>query len=99
MNHRDNVWAEEQYAPRFIEAERRVVRPDAVASQKAPDEALIIASRLKDYIQAQAGFNTAGDVVDVLSDWVRELSADAIREARAEGRKTVMGRDFLKLRR
>ncbi|NJL24760.1 MAG: hypothetical protein HC902_06060 [Calothrix sp. SM1_5_4] len=60
----------------------------------APKEILIIASRLKDYINARAEMNTSAGVMDVLSDFVRVASERAIENARAEGRKTVMDRDF-----
>jgi len=55
---------------------------------------LIIASRLKDYIQARADMNTSASVMDVLSDQVRVLCDRAIENARADGRKTVLDRDF-----
>lgn len=68
------------------------------ANKNLPREVLIIASRLKEYIQARAEMNTSGNVVDVLSDHVRVICDRAIDNARAEGRKTVMDRDlaFLK---
>jgi hypothetical protein len=66
----------------------------AMAHDKTPKEVLIIASRLKEYIQAKAQYNTSGDVMDYLSDYVRVITDRAIDNARAEGRKTVMARDF-----
>ncbi len=65
-----------------------------IAKAQTPQEVLIIASRLKDYIQARSEFNTSASVMDVLSDYVRVLSDRAIDNARAEGRKTVLDRDF-----
>ena len=61
-------------------------------------EILIVASRLKDYIQAKGDMNTSSSVMDFLSDYVRVIADRAIDNARAEGRKTVMDRDlhFLK---
>lgn len=59
-----------------------------------PREVLIIASRLKEYIQARADMNTSGNVMDVLSDYVRVVCDRAIDNARSEGRKTVLDRDF-----
>lgn len=59
-----------------------------------PKDVLIIASRLKEYIQARGDMNTSGNVMDVLSDHVRVITDRAIDQARAEGRKTVMDRDF-----
>ena len=61
-----------------------------------PREILIVASKLKDYISAKADMNTSAAVMDVLSDIVREACDDAIDRARAEGRKTVLDRDFKK---
>ncbi len=60
----------------------------------APKEVLIIASKLKEYIQARSEFNTSASVMDVLSDQVRILCDRAIESARADGRKTVLDRDF-----
>lgn len=57
-------------------------------------EVLIVASRLKDYIAARSEMNTSANVMDVLSDHVRILADRAIDNARSEGRKTVLDRDF-----
>ena len=59
-----------------------------------PREVLVIASRLKDYVQARSEYNTSASVMDVLSDHLRVICDRAIDNARAEGRKTVMDRDF-----
>ena len=59
-----------------------------------PREVLIIASRLKEYITARSDYNTSAGVMDVLSDYVRILCDRAVDNARAEGRKTVLDRDF-----
>jgi histone H3/H4 len=40
--------------------------------------------------------NTSGDVADILSDFVRSHCDEAIENARKDGRKTVMARDFSK---
>jgi hypothetical protein len=63
-------------------------------STASPKEVLIIASRLKEYIQAKSDYNTSGAVMDVLSDYVRVLCDRAMDNARADGRKTVLDRDF-----
>lgn len=57
-------------------------------------EVLVIASRFKDYISARSGFNTSQSVMDLLSDHLRVLAERGIDSARADGRKTVMDRDF-----
>ena len=68
----------------------------APVSNKAPipREVVIIASRLKEYVQARSEFNTSASVIDVLSDHVRLVCDQAIDNARTEGRKTVLDRDF-----
>jgi histone H3/H4 len=58
------------------------------------NEVLVVVSKLKDYVRAQAGMNTAGNVAPALSDIVRKLCDDAIERAKSDGRKTVMDRDF-----
>lgn len=63
-----------------------------------PKEVLVIASRLKEYIHARSEYNTSGSVMDVLSDHLRIVCDRAIDNARSDGRKTVMDRDFEFLR-
>ena len=57
-------------------------------------ETLVIVSKLKKYIKANGGMNTAGNVAPALSDQIRRLCNQAIENARSDGRKTVMDRDF-----
>jgi histone H3/H4 len=57
-------------------------------------EILIVISKLKNYIRAKSGMNTAGSVAEALSDRVRSLCDQAIESARKDGRKTVMDRDI-----
>ncbi|HYO98101.1 MAG TPA: hypothetical protein VER33_26535 [Polyangiaceae bacterium] len=59
-----------------------------------PHDILLVVSKLKAYIRARSGFNTSDGVVDALSDHVRQLCDGAIERANAEGRKTVLDRDF-----
>lgn len=68
----------------------------SVLSSKIPRDILIVASKLKDYISARADMNTSAAVMEVLSDMVRRACDDAIDQARQEGRKTVLDRDFKK---
>lgn len=78
--------------------QRILIRPTPGAATSSavatPQEVLVIASRLKEYIQARAEFNTSAGVMDVLSVYLRVLCDRAIENARAEGRKTVLDRDF-----
>ncbi len=59
-------------------------------------EVLVVVSKLKDYIRSSAGMNTAGNVAPALSDVVRQLCDQAVENAKADRRKTVMDRDFSK---
>lgn len=94
----------EKLAPKSAEAgpSRTLIKPAPTASSSimtsanpsVPRDVLIIASRLKEYITAKADYNTSASVMDVLSDYVRVITDRAIDNARAEGRKTVLDRDF-----
>lgn len=58
------------------------------------NEVLVVASKVKSYIRARSGMNTSGTVLDALSNKLRQLCDEAIERAKADGRKTVMDRDF-----
>jgi hypothetical protein len=64
------------------------------AKTQMPREVLVIASRFKEYVQARGDMNTSANVMDFLSDYLRVAADRAIDNARADGRKTVMDRDF-----
>lgn len=57
-------------------------------------EILVVVSKLKAYVKSAADMNTSGNVAPRLSDIIRGLCDEAIQRARADGRKTVMDRDF-----
>ncbi len=57
-------------------------------------ESLIVASKLKGYIREKSGMNTSSAVIDAVSDKLRALCDTAIENAKKDGRKTVMDRDF-----
>jgi hypothetical protein len=63
------------------------------AASAAPEEILIVASRLKDFVRAESGFNTSDRVLEPLSAIVRRVCREAIENARRDGRKTVLDRD------
>ena len=69
---------------------------DAATKSAAPQEVLIVASRLKEFIRLSAGYKTSERVLGPLSDIVREVAEEAIRNARADGRTTVLDRDIPK---
>ncbi len=56
---------------------------------------LVVVSKVKDYIRSVSGMNTAGNVPPKVSDVVRSLCDRAIENAKKDGRKTVMDRDFV----
>ncbi len=103
LRHRD-AWADERTAP-TAEAWARTRELEAAAAPRShadgggttaapPRDVLVVVSKLKLYIRQAAGMNTSDDVVEALSDRLRRLCDDAIAHARADGRKTVMARDF-----
>ncbi len=59
------------------------------------NEVLVVVSKVKKYIRSAAGMNTSDRVTSTLSDIIRNLCNQAIERARADGRKTVMDRDFI----
>ncbi len=60
-------------------------------------EVLVVVSKLKKYIRDWSGMNTSDGAVAVLSDHLRELAREAIRQAGLDGRRTVLDRDFVKV--
>jgi hypothetical protein len=76
-------------APRRILPPPAPAKPDPVAG-----EVLIVMSKLKAYVRARSDMSTSDRVATPLSDAVRELCDRAIAKARAEGRRTVLDRDF-----
>ena len=72
---------------------RRIAVPQA-AAQDVPEDVLVVVSKLKAYVKARSGMNTSDGVVEVLSAKIRRLCDAAIEVAQADGRKTVLDRDF-----
>jgi len=72
------------------------MRQMAQSNQPVPDkEVLVVASKLKKYIKDRSGMNCSGDVLEILSDYLRHQANDAIDRAREDGRRTVKARDFM----
>jgi hypothetical protein len=95
--------AEEQERGAARDDERPEDRSEAAAprrrivsggEEEPPKEVLVVVSKLKSYVKARSGMNTSDSVVGVLSDHVRRLCDQAIRNAARDGRKTVLDRDF-----
>jgi hypothetical protein len=74
---------------------RRVLpAPEPRKPDPIEDDVLVVMSKLKNYVRARSGFSTSDRVAAPLSEALRALCDRAIDKARAEGRKTVLDRDF-----
>lgn len=76
--------------------QKKIIRTIPSVSTPATNsgEVLVVQSKVRDYIAEKSGFNTSSSAYDWLSMAVRILCEQAIDEARADGRKTVMDKDF-----
>jgi hypothetical protein len=102
----DTASAIEKRAPRVAEPEqgepmerKRIIAPSlsttsTSSSNNVDEEVLVVVSKVKKYISDRSGMNTSASVMDALTARVRLLCDQAIAEARNDGRKTVMDRDF-----
>ena len=69
--------------------------PQATPSKSSMShDVLVVVSKMKQYIKDVSEMNTAEDVNQILSEKIRKACDEAIQSARADGRKTVMARDF-----
>jgi histone H3/H4 len=57
-------------------------------------DVLVVTSKVKNYIKANGECNTAGETIEAISKAVEKILGDAIKNAKAQGRKTVMARDI-----
>ncbi len=58
------------------------------------NEVLVVASKVKNYIKDKGEMKTSGSVLTALSDRIRTMCDEAVENARSDGRKTVLDRDF-----
>ena len=58
------------------------------------NEVMVVVSKMKQYIRDVSEFNTSEDVNQTISEMIRVECDRAILKAKADGRKTVMARDF-----
>lgn len=98
-----SAWAEEERAPTVVDSgEERAPKRILVSSSSSsggnrediPEDILIVASKLKQYIKSKHDLSTSAGVFDRLSELVRRLADEAAQKAKSEGRKTLMDRDF-----
>jgi hypothetical protein len=73
---------------------RRIVGAAPELPEEDAKDVLVVVSKLKKFVRDRSGMNTSDSAVSVLSDHLRWLSIEALRQAAADGRKTVMDRDF-----
>ncbi len=101
--HRD-AWAVEERAPAEPDPpadaprKRRTGKPANGAARgsgtvREANEILVVASRLKAYIRRRDGCHTSDSVLPILSDRIRRICDEAIRNARRAERQTVLDRD------
>jgi hypothetical protein len=94
--HRE-AWAVEERAPRVPdppEGAPRKRKPRVISGgASGSGDILIVASRLKAYIRRDAGYNTSDTVLLVLSDAIRKICDESIKNARLAERQTVLDRD------
>lgn len=80
--------------PKRIIVQSPGATPVSVVKSSMDREVLVVVSKMKQFIKDISDMNTAEDVNQILSDKVRHECEKAIANARADGRKTVMARDF-----
>ena len=68
---------------------------EGVCVEMSDNEVLVVASKVKNYIKDRGDMKTSSAVLNVLSDKIRGLCSQAIENARNDGRKTVLDRDFM----
>ncbi|MGL1890262.1 MAG: NFYB/HAP3 family transcription factor subunit [Spirochaetaceae bacterium] len=60
----------------------------------AENEALVVASKVKNYIKEKGDLKCSAKVIDALSDKIRDILDKAIEDAKSDKRKTVQERDI-----
>ena len=76
------------------EGPKKILPVSHHSGKVAEDEVLVVVTKVRKYIADRAGMNTSAGVYDILTNRVKHLCDLAIEEARTQGRKTVMDRDF-----
>jgi hypothetical protein len=81
-----------------VAGQRRIIpsqsSPIASVVKKDENEILVVVSKVKAYIKSQADMNVSDDIMDILSHRIRYFCDQAIKNAQADGRKTVQDRDM-----
>jgi histone H3/H4 len=64
------------------------------SDESTNQEILVVASKFKSYIKSKHQINTSANVMPKLSELIRKIADEAVERAKADGRKTLMDRDF-----
>jgi hypothetical protein len=99
--HRE-AWAVEERAPATPDPPEGAPRTRTTKSSasarpatgQSNAEILVVVSRLKAYIRRHDGYNTSDSVLPVLSNAIRKICDEGIRNARNAERQTVLERDI-----
>lgn len=57
-------------------------------------EILVVSSKIKSYIKTVGDMKCSSKFIEILSDKVREICDEAVRNARSDDRKTVLEKDL-----
>lgn len=86
--------------PQKAEPQKAEAQAGAAPKGEGPTddhEILVVVSKLKKYVRDWSGMSTSDAAMNVLSDHLREMCREATRNAGADGRRTVLDRDFVKV--
>lgn len=79
--------------PQSFHAKESSSKKDSGGSSSMEGQVLVVASKVKKYINDTSRMNTSASTMDALSTCIRKICDKAILNAQADGRKTVMDRD------
>ena len=94
MEQQEESLASNTTPKRIIVSNSSVSSSEVSKKSAMSHEVLVVVSKMKQYIRDVSDMNTSEDVNQVLSEMIRFQCDRAIEKARADGRKTVMARDF-----
>jgi hypothetical protein len=81
--------------PEETSVRKILVAPSSGASSGSVEtDVLVVVSKVRKYIHDRSGLNTSASAYDALTEKIQRLCDAAIETAKADGRKTVMDRDF-----
>ncbi len=98
----DSAGAIEKQAPKVTEvtptaSPTRKIIPSSLSPKgvdTSEEEILVVVTKVRKYIADRSGMNTSAGVYVALTEKIKRICDLAIEEARAQGRKTVMDKDF-----